>query len=205
MSGREKNHNAATGDAIATTAPPVSHAGTAVAKRSRSVALSVDRVRVVCKKLERGASLSAACRAARVSRRTFLRAVSRDADVRDRFTAALTVRAHDLATELVSIADGTDRESQRWTAELVAAVERVDPGRAEGVAKALLGARVQRDRLRFDARRWLSSRWLPATYGASTHTNNEHNVTVRVSFDTLSAHDEPTSSAGDAAEYEIIE
>lgn len=152
-----------------------------------------------------GASVRAACKAENVSRRVFLKRVEKVPELRDRYAFAIAARAHALADEMLSIADGTDSAGEVGE-RITAAVANVAPEKAEAVARAICREAIQRDRLRFDARRWLASRLLPATYGnANSTAPTAQQNTVRIVFDPLPTHALPPG--GDAipdADFEVL-
>jgi hypothetical protein len=152
-----------------------------------------------------GASVRASCRAEGVSRRVFLRRVENDPQLRDRYAFAVAARAHALADEMLDIADG-NASAGELAERIASAVASVAPEKAEAVARAIAREQIQRDRLRWDARRWLSSRLLPATYGtASAVGPGTQESTVRIVFDPLPTHALPPGAPPIAdADFEVL-
>ncbi len=152
------------------------------------------RIRAALDAVCEGASVRKACADAGVTRKVFHRRVEDDADLRARYQHALVCRAHSLAAFVEDLAEGRDTADET-AAAIVDAVKDAAPQHVEKIARAVMREKVQRDRLRFDAARWLASRLLPATYGAQSTATVAGSVqhTVNVVFDRL-----PTPGAVDA-------
>lgn len=82
-----------------------------------------------------------------VSRSTVLRRVWRDAQFRDRYARAREAGQDALADDVLDISDGGERASE------------------SGEVQGDDSARVQRDRLKCDARRWHAAKVAPTKYG----------------------------------------
>lgn len=165
-----------------------------------------DAIRRIMKRVAAGASVLAACRAEGVPRTTFLKAVEKDERLRADYSFAITARAHALADELTSIADGKD-SAEEVGERIAQAVLNVAPEKVEAVARGIAREQIQRDRLRFDCRRWLASRLLPAVYGAQAVASPVNRETVvRVTFDPLPDYNRTTEGGGSIqeADYEVL-
>jgi hypothetical protein len=172
-------------------------------------------VRRVLHRIAEGQSARAACRKEGVSRRAFLRLVEQDAELRERHAFSLQARAHAIADELLEIADGaapSEAEAKAFRAMLAD----LPPSHVESATRAFLRERTQRDRLRFDARRWAASKLFPAMYGSQpTPAGADAVPTVRVTFDppphhllapaSLNAAQTPEAHPVEPAEWEVVE
>lgn len=190
-------------DTTAVAEPLTPSTGTSVVQRKAPA--DSKAIRRVMNRVAEGASVRASCRAEGVSRRVFLRRVENDPELRDRYAFAVAARAHALADELVSIADGTESAGEVGE-RIAAAVASVAPEKAEAVARAICREAIQRDRLRFDARRWISARLLPSVYGAAApQSPTAPQSTVRIVFDPLPTHALPPGAPPIAdADFEVL-
>jgi hypothetical protein len=79
-------------------------------------------------------------------------------------------QAHAMAEECIRIADGTDGDAEARLEAMVASMATVDDDGKERLLAGLAQAAIQRDRLRLDARKWLTSKIAPRHYGERTTT-----------------------------------
>ena len=108
-----------------------------------------------------------------ISRQTWSEWCRADDDLADRYLRAREEQAHAMAEEAMRIADGDDALSllyslsvDRWEQdELERAVSVADRAKIEQVANGMRSQVVQRDRMRLDARKWLTSKIAPKLYG----------------------------------------
>jgi hypothetical protein len=103
----------------------------------------------VCERVADGEVLRAACTAEGTTSSTFLRWADKHPDAAEQYARALERRAHDLAAELLVIAD--DGSNDTYVDE-------------EGNTRTDHDV-IARSRLRVDTRKWLLSKLLPKRYG----------------------------------------
>lgn len=161
-------------------------------------------IRRVLERVANGESMRAACRQEHVNRNRVLRLIESDEALRARYCFSVAARAHGIADDLLGIADGTE-DADTFTAGVLRAISDSAPQHVAAVVKALAAQRVQRDRLRFDARRWLASRLLPGVYGAQPHAATAAQVEVRVVFDAPEqTRGVPNEEEVPSTDYEIL-
>ncbi len=100
------------------------------------------------------------------------------------YARARVQQSHALAERCVAIAEGTDTEGQdRLEALVCQAASIEDDDARDAVIAALAREQVQRDRLRVDTLKWLTSKIAPKLYGESAKLEVEHSggltVTIR--------------------------
>lgn len=108
-----------------------------------------------------------------LSRQTWSEWCRADRALSDEYARAREEQAHALAEEALRIADGGDALSlfyglcvDRWEEDqLELAVSKADRARIEQVANGMRSQVVQRDKMRLDARKWLTSKIAPKLYG----------------------------------------
>lgn len=162
----------------------------------------------VLRRMSNGASMRSACRAEGISRYLALRRIERSPPLQQRYAFSIAARAHQLADELLAIADGVET-ADAFGKELAAALAGVAPQHAAAVAKGMAAQRVQRDRLRAEMRRWIASRLLPAVYGSQQRSLAPAAIDIRVAFDAPEKeralpHSHTTEVNGQHADYEIL-
>lgn len=165
-------------------------------------------MRRVMNRIADGSSVRDACKRERMSRRSFLRAAASNPKWRDELSASTVMRAHALADSLIGIASGVDT-SKRLAAEMAEALRDLPPNKAEAVAKALVNASVQRDRLLVDTLKWTAAKLLPTQYGPAMTVQSvaSETPTVRVVFEPLppwASEGEPKSLPVPEAEWEVL-
>lgn len=108
----------------------------------------------ICAKLAEGLSLREICRAEDMPHvSTVFRWIEAYEDFRDRYARAREAQAHNMAEELMEIADDGSND---W----------MERQRQDGSIETVLNSEhVQRSRLRVDSRKWLLSKMLPKVYG----------------------------------------
>lgn len=113
----------------------------------------------------RGMTITRACKQVGVDMVTVWTAKVGDADFRERYEKAREEHAHAAAAQAVDIADGRDDEWLREALDVIEQAEHASMPTKQAVAQALINSRVQRDRLRCDARKWYTAKALPRIYG----------------------------------------
>ncbi len=180
--------------------------GAALVPRTDRAAVT-KAIQRVLRRLADGESMRAACRAEGVSRHLALRRIERSPPLQQQYAFSVAAQAHGKhPDELLSIADGTD-DADTFAQQVASAVAGIVSQHVESVVKGLAVQRVQRDRLRFDARRWLSSRLLPAVYGGQQRATVPGQVQVNVVFDGTErpSKQEASLEISDSGDYEILE
>lgn|GEM_PF-3013178 len=165
----------------------------------RGAPLDATRTSAVLRRMADGESLLSATKKEGISRCKLLRRVERDAAFRERFSFAVSARAHTLADSLLEIASGKATADATAHAVVRALEATASPQLRDSVIKSVLALQVQRDRLLFDAHRWLSSRLLPSVYGSAQTASANPNTTIRVVFDAL-----PDPRELPSAEFEVL-
>lgn len=108
-----------------------------------------------------------------LSRQTWSEWCRADRELSDAYARAREEQSHAMAEEALRIADGSDALSlfyslcvDRFEADaLEAAVSKADADAVRAVANSMRAQVVQRDRMRLDARKWLTSKIAPKLYG----------------------------------------
>lgn len=107
----------------------------------------------VCRRMEAGEALRAICRSEGMpDPSTIIKWSALSADNAQQYAQAREHQAHALAEQLIEIADDGSND---W-------METNDP---ENPGYRANGEHIQRSRLRYDARKWLTSKILPKVYG----------------------------------------
>ena len=133
------------------------------------------KAEAICERLASGHSLREICRAEDMPHiSTVFRWMEANEGFRERYARAREAQAHNMADELLEIADDARND---W----------MDRAKEDGTVDTVLNSEhVQRSRLRVDSRKWLLSKMLPKVYGDKVQTegpgpNGEH--TTRVVLD----------------------
>lgn len=153
--------------------------GSAVATLTRARGRRLDRRtlgRRVCERMSEGELVAVVCEDLGIDRRTPWRWTQEDPAFAAEYQTAREMQAHALAEQVVRIADGGDRITQlyQWAAETeYAQLLETEPHAAPRVLAALDNSRIQRDRLRMDARRFLVAKIAPRLYGRLADETDE--------------------------------
>ncbi len=142
--------------------PPVASRATGQAVSTRARA---ELVSELLRRIGEGASLRAAADAVGLSFSTAQGWLTADPETREQYAAAQVERARTIAESALTIADGTDELSRAYREVAEQLVAAADPKVAGALARSLEAARVQRDKLRIDARKWFAARMDPKRWG----------------------------------------
>ncbi len=92
-------------------------------------------------------------------------------EYRDMYARAREAQALAMADDVIMIADGIDVDSKARVEAMLDAIEGVDKDDKDRVLQALTYAAVQRDRIRVDARKWLTAKVYPKVFGDHKQVN----------------------------------
>ena len=82
----------------------------------------------------------------------------------DAYARARELQAWAMAEQTVQIADGLDDDAPQRITAMLSALEGVDDDDKERILNSLHATAVQRDRIRVDARKWLTSKIAPRVF-----------------------------------------
>lgn len=145
----------------------------------------VDRkaiMEAVCVRVAEGELVKFACQAEGISPRTVREWAVTDKDLAPLYARAREAQAHALAEQAIEIADGEDALTQLYEQAIKdedARLESAEKNRS-GIIAALRGNAVNRDRMRLDARKWLTSKIAPKLYGERLELAGEGGGPVQV-------------------------
>lgn len=120
----------------------------------------------LCARISTGELVQAACADLGIPRDSPHRWASDDPDgFGTLYARARENQAHALAEKVIAIADGTDTTNEERLGAMVAALQGASENDKDRILRSLSSAAVQRDRIRVDAVKWLTSKIAPRLYG----------------------------------------
>jgi hypothetical protein len=135
-------------------------------------------VRLVCSKIAHGALVADACKDVGIRRSTLYAVCQNDTQYLAAYERARVSQAHAMAEDAVQIADGLETGAGARLAAMVDSLAGVEDKDKQRLLDSLQVAAVQRDRLRVDTRKWLTTKIAPRLYG--DHSTQEVTGTVTV-------------------------
>lgn len=141
-----------------------------------------------------------------ISRQTWSEWCRADRALADLYARAREEQSHAMAEEAMRIADGEDALSlfyslcvDRYEEDaLEAAVTKADRDKVWAVANSMRAQVVQRDRMRLDARKWLTSKIAPKLYGEKLDVTSDGRAIVAAVV-ALPLEELPPDPTGDVA------
>jgi hypothetical protein len=122
-------------------------------------------IKTICAAVSDGALVKDACAAQGLTPDQLRDWVQETPELSALYARAREEQAHAMAEECIRIADGTDADAEDRVEALVRAVEGADEEDKDRILAALTHQAVQRDKLRLDARKWLTGKIAPRLYG----------------------------------------
>lgn len=157
----------------------------------RTAPKSPDRAAIVaaiCEQISKGDLAKDACKKAGITRATLHNWTSTDRALLDAYARAREEQAHALAEQAVEIANGEDpltlarEDAIEEYAEAIAG-----ESNAAQKVRALESNLIQRDKLRVDTLKWMTSKIAPRDYGERQF--QEHSGGVRLNIEYVEADD----------------
>ncbi len=148
-----------------------------------AIALDQDTIfPAICEDVSKGMLAQEACEKHGIAPSTLWRWCDADETMRTAYAHARVLQCHVMAEDCVRIADGLDAEAQARLEVMADVAAKGDDEDAERLLASLQAAAIQRDRLRLDARKWLTSKIAPRIYGEKLDVAHEVSgeVVVRV-------------------------
>jgi len=115
--------------------------------------------------IAKGNLVKDACARVGISRDSLHKWTEADRSLSDAYARARRLQAHAMAEHAIEISDGRDEQSKSEVQAMVEYIQGVDEESKERVLAALTQMQVQRDRLRVDTRKWLTSKIAPRDFG----------------------------------------
>ncbi len=119
----------------------------------------------LCADIATGTSAKHALNKLGLSRQLLHQWCASDASLLDLYARARELQALAMADDTLDIADGIDIATPERLAALVQAIQGVDDGDKDRILASLTNAAVQRDRIRVDARKWMTAKVYPKVFG----------------------------------------
>lgn len=119
----------------------------------------------ICEAMAEGEIVSRIMGRFGLNRRSLYWITESSEDARDWYARARSMQAHAVAEDAIDISDGTDELGRFYDDLGELEAEEVNPDHRRAWLNAFQNARVQRDKMRADNRKWYASKIAPKLYG----------------------------------------